>query len=333
MMAVRVLQRTENQNHYALEGLERVCGRLAMVPGQRSLVLISPGFLDRTQIYNVEQIVDKALAANTIISTLDARGLYTVIPLGDATQKVHIIPQRPDLMGRKGQIQIDNTREDADVLDRLADETGGAYFHNNNDFRDGFRQVGSFPEAYYTLAFAPEDLKLDGRLHTLKVSLESNPDHWTVQARRGYFAPNKAQDASTLAREQLEQLIFSQEDTQTIPVKIQTQYYQAGPGEARLSVVTHVDLQGVRFRKAGGRNLNNLTVVTALFDQSGNYVTGEQKKIEFRLLDTTLARLSRTGLSMKASLPVKHGAYLVRAVVQESEDNQASALSNQVEIP
>jgi hypothetical protein len=154
-----------------------------------------------------------------------------------------------------------------------------------------------------------------------------------VQARRGYFAPNKVEDAASVAKEELEQMVFSQEDSQTIPVKIATQYYQAGSGEARLAVVTHVDLQGVRFRKADGRNLDNLTVVTALFDRSGNYIAGEEKRIEFRLFDTTLARLSRTGLSMKASLPVKRGAYLVREVVQDSEGNQLSALSDQVEIP
>ncbi|HEV2381744.1 MAG TPA: VWA domain-containing protein [Terriglobia bacterium] len=332
-MAVRVMDRIENEARYVFQGLDRICGRLASVPGQRNLVLISPGFLTCTQLFDVEQVVDKALRGNAIISVLDARGLYTVVPLGDATQRVRTIQQRPDLMAQKALIQIQNLRDDSDVLERLADETGGAYFHNSNDYGDGFRRVGSFPEAYYTLAFAPEDLKLDGRLHTLKVTLVSNPNHLTVQARQGYFAPNKSEDAATMAKEELEQMIFSQEDSETIPVKVETQYYQAGSGEARLAVVTHVDIQGVRFRKADGRNLDNLTVVTALFDQAGNYVTGEQKKIEFRLLDATLARLSRTGLSMKASLPVKRGAYLVREVVQESEGNQLSALSNQVEVP
>jgi len=330
---VRLLERTENEAHYALQGVDRVCGRLAIVPGQRSLVLVSPGFLTRTQIFDVENVVNRALGANVVISTLDARGLYTVVPLGDATQKVRVIAQRPDLMGRKGQIQLDNARDDADVLERLADETGGVYFHDSNDYAGGFRRVGSFPEAYYSLVFAPEDLKLDGKLHTLKVALADNPGNFTIQARRGYFAPDKAVDAATVAKEELEQMIFSQEESQAIPVKVETQYYQADSGQARLSVLTHVDIQGVRFRKAGGRNLDNLTVVTALFDQAGNYVTGEQKKIEFRLLDATLARLSRTGLSMKASLPIKRGSYLVREVVQDSESNQLSASSNQIEIP
>ena len=163
--------------------------------------------------------------------------------------------------------------------------------------------------------------------------LASNPNHLTVQARQGLLRSQQVRGRGNRGQGRVGANDFFQEDSETIPVKVETQYYQAGSGEARLAVVTHVDIQGVRFRKADGRNLDNLTVVTALFDQAGNYVTGEQKKIEFRLLDATLARLSKTGLSMKASLPVKRGAYLVREVVQDSEGNQLSALSNQVEVP
>ena len=155
-MAVRVMSRTESEAEYVFQGLERVCGRLATISGQRNLVLISPGFLTWTQLYNVERVVDKALGSNIVISTLDARGLYTVIPLGDASQRVRVVAQRPDLVGQKALIQLQNLRDDSDVLERLADETGGACFHNSNDYADGFRRVGSFPEAYYTLAFAPE---------------------------------------------------------------------------------------------------------------------------------------------------------------------------------
>jgi len=131
----------------------------------------------------------------------------------------------------------------------------------------------------------------------------------------------------------MEQAIFSQEELQTIPIEVHTQFFKADSGQAKLSVLTHVDLRGAHFRKADGRNLDNLTVVTALFDRAGNYVTGEQKLVEFHLLDTTLARLSQTGLNMKASLAVKPGTYLVREVVRESEGDQLSALNSQVEIP
>ncbi|HXJ96748.1 MAG TPA: VWA domain-containing protein [Terriglobia bacterium] len=331
--AMEVLQRGESQTQYALQGLERVCRRMAEVPGQRSVVVLSPGFFTGLEKLDIDRIIDQALRQNVVISTLDARGLYAAPPLGDASQDVILPVRRPDLTGNKVQIQQDALRTDADVLSQLADETGGAYFHNSNDLGDGFWRVGAFPNSYYVLAFAPDDLKPDGRLHTLKVALADNPDHFTVQARRGYFAPNKAQDAATVAKEELQQMIFSQEELHTIPMEVHTQFFKPTTGEAKLSVLTHVDIHAVPFRKADGRSVDNVTVVTAVFDRAGNYVTGEQKQIEFHLRDETLARLSQTGLNMKASLTVKSGTYLIRQVVRESEGDQLSATSSEVEIP
>ncbi len=332
-VALRSENRSENEARYAMQGLRRVCQRMAALPGQHTVVLVSPGFLTVNQTFDVSGLIDLALRQNIVISTIDARGLYVLIPRGDATQRPLVIVSRPDLETAKVFNQDESAERDADVLAELSSETGGVYFHNSNDLNEGFRRAGSFPEASYVLAFAPENLKLDGRLHTLKVTLASNPGHYAVQARRGYFAPTKLEDTATLAKEQLEQMIFSQEESQTIPLEIHTQYFEGGAGAAKISVLAHVDVKGLRFRKAEGRNLENLTVVTALFDHQGNYVTGQQKLIQFRLLDSTLEHLTQTGLSMKASLPIKPGTYLVREVVQESEGGGMSASNSQVDVP
>jgi hypothetical protein len=331
--AMEVLQRGEMQTQYALQGLQRVCRRVAEFPGQRSIVVLSPGFFTSVEKFDISQIVDQALRQNVVISTLDARGLYAVPPLGDASQEVVFPSQRSDLTANKVEIQQDALRTDADVLSQLADETGGAYFHNSNDLGDGFWRVGAFPTSYYVLAFAPDDLKPDGRLHALRVALADNPDHFTIQARRGYFAPDKSQDAATVAKEELQQMIFSKEEVRTIPMEIHTQFFKPTAGEAKLSVLTHVDVHAVPFRKADGRSVDSVTLVTAIFDRAGNYVTGEEKQIEFHLRDETLARLSQTGLNMKANLTVKSGTYLIREVVRESEGDQLSATSSEVEIP
>jgi hypothetical protein len=331
--AMEAENRSESETRYTTQGLRGICQRMTALPGQHTIVLVSPGFLTLNEMFDVSQVVDLALRHDIVISTLDARGLYALIPRGDATQRPLVIVNRPDLESSKVFNEKDSADREADVLEELAFETGGVFFHNSNDLDDGFRRTGSFPEAFYVLAFAPADLKLDGHLHTLKVTLANNPGHYTVQARRGYFAPSKNEDAATLAKEELEQMIFSQEESQTIPLQIHTQYFEGEGGAAKISVVAHVDVSRLRFRKAEGRNLENLTVVTALFDRQGNYVTAEQKLIQFRLLDSTLERLSQTGLSTKASLPIKPGTYLVREVVQESEGGELSASNSQVEIP
>jgi VWFA-related protein len=332
-VAVRVEARSDNETHYAIDGLRHICQRMAGLPGQHTIVMVSPGFLTLNQTFDLNELVDMALRQDIVISTLDARGLYVLIPRGDATQRPLVIMGRPDLEAGKVFNQNDSATHEADVLEQLASDTGGVYFHNSNDLDEGLRRTGSFPEAYYVLVFAPPNLKTDGRLHTLKVSLAGNPDHYTIQARRGYFAPTKIEDTATLAKEELDQMIFSQEEAQAIPMEVHTQYFEGDAGAAKISVLAHVDVSRLPFRKADGRNVENLTVVTALFDREGNCVTGVQKLIEFHLLDSTLERLNHSGLSTKTSLPVKPGTYLVREVVQESEGGAISASNSQVEIP
>jgi VWFA-related protein len=326
----RILESVEVSSRYVFQGLETLCRRMGTEVGQRTIVLASPGFFTDTETFELQEVIDRALRQNVVIGTLDARGLYVDIPGGDASQRS---TGNPMMMGLKTQMHTESLLADEGVLASLASETGGVYFHNNNDLAEGFRRAGGFPEAYYVLTFVPDDLKLDGRLHALKVTLAENPGHFTVQARKGYYAPKKAEDAATLAKEELEQMVFSQEELHAIPIDVHTQFFKAATGGAQLSVVTHVDLSGVHFRKADGRNVDNLTLITALFDQAGNYVAGQQKTVEFRMLDTTLAKLNRTGLNMKSSLAVKPGTYLVREVVRESEGDQLSALNSQVEIP
>lgn len=330
--AFRILELTESQVQYDLRGLDELVRRLAVRPGQRSVVVVSPGFLTLAEQQQLQEITDRALRSNVVINTLDSRGLYAPVPLGDASHNVTIIPGRPDLMGEKMEMQLDNLTRDADVLRDLAADTGGVFFHNSNDFDQGFRATGAFPEVYYVLAFSPDDLKLDGHFHTLKVALVS-PSHDTLQARRGYFAPTKLEDAATEVKEELEQAVFSQDELNALPLEVHTQFFKVDSATAKLSVMTHLDLRSLRFRKQEGRNLDNLTVITALFDPSGKYITAEEKTLEFRLLDTTLTRLARSGVNTKTSFDLKPGNYLVRQVVRDSGGEQMSALNRSVEIP
>ena len=196
----------------------------------------------------------------------------------------------------------------------------------------GFRQVGTLSSAFYVLAFSPRDLKFNGRFHRLKVSLV-NPAGFTIQARRGYFAPKASLDAATKAKEEVEQAVYSQDEMKELPVDLHTQFFKLNESEARLAVLTHLDMSSLRFRKEQDRHLNNLTFVTVLFDRDGKYVIGKEKRVELRLRDATLARLTQTGITLKMEFDLKPGTYLVRQIVRDSEAGQLSGLNRTVEIP
>ena len=330
--ATQVWNQWQTQSRGVLRGLEQVIRRTALLPGQRSVIFLSPGFLLYDLESELDEVADRALRSGVVISTLDPRGLYVTIPGGDASHESTFISGRPDLMVNKQQFITQGISLAEDVLYDLAGATGGQFFHNSNDLDQGFRQVGTLSEVYYVLAFSPHDLKYDGRFHKLKVSLV-NPAGSTIQARRGYFAPKASEDAATKAKEEIKDAVFSQDELKELPIDVHTQFYKVNEAEVRLAVLTHLDLSSVRFRQEQDRHLNNFTFLTALFDQDGKYMMGKEKVVEFRLRDATLAKLTQTGITLKTEFDLKPGTYLVRQIVRDSEAGQLSGLSHTVEIP
>jgi len=322
----------ETENTQILRGLEQVVRRTAVMPGQRSVIFLSPGFLFYHLETQISEISDRALRSNVIVNALDPRGLYVIIPGGDASKGNTVIPSNAGLMGRKSQLIQNSYSIAEDVLSGLAADTGGQFFHNSNDLDRGFRQVGTLAEVSYVLAFSPRNLKPDGRFHKLKVSL-ANPKGFTLQARRGYFAPKASEDAAARAKEEIQDAVYSQDDLRELPIDVHTQFFKLNESDVRLSVLTHLDMSSVHFQKRQDRNLDDLTFITVLFDRDGKYLTGKEKKVVCRLRDDTLARLTRTGITLKMEFDLKPGTYMVRQIVRDSQAGQLSGLSRTVEIP
>jgi hypothetical protein len=194
------------------------------------------------------------------------------------------------------------------------------------------QEVASAPDAYYFLAFVPSNLKFDGHFHSLKVTLATK-DKFAIQARRGYFAPLHGETPEEVAKRDIDDAIFSQEVRHGLAVGLQTQYYKTGATDAKLAVLAHVDLMHVRFTKTDGRNQDALTVVAAVFDRDGNFVTGKEEVVSMKLRDETYQRLSRSGVTVKTSFDLKPGDYVVRLVVRDSNAAALSAENGVVEIP
>ncbi|MGB2590558.1 MAG: VWA domain-containing protein [Candidatus Acidiferrum sp.] len=326
--AIMVLGREDSSTEYAYRHMEDVMRRLATMPGQRIMVFVSPGFIPSTLELETSGLMDRANKANIVINTIDARGLYTP-DMGDIGDPYRDPPQ---ITAYKDTYRLAAQSAQYLVMEELADGTGGTFFHNRNDVDVGLRQAGAAPGITYLLGFSPQNLKLDGSLHTLKVSFV-HKTNYAIQARHGYFAPRHVTNPVEEAKQEIQEALFSQDEIRDLPVDLHTQFFKTANDEARLAVLTHVDIKGVHFRKADGRTRDDLTVATAIFDENGNYVTGGEKIIEMKLLDPTYDKLMQSGLNLKTSFEVKPGSYLVRQVVRDSEGAQLAARNGAVVIP
>jgi VWFA-related protein len=327
--AGRAVAEGDAETLYAYRHLEEVVRRLASMPGQRVIVLVSPGFISSTLQSEASEMVDRATRSNIVINTIDARGLYAPDVLGDIAD-----PSTGSIQtaGFRASYRVAAQFAQQEVMAQLADGTGGKFFHNRNDVDEAMREAGAAPASSYLLGFSPQNLKIDGRFHTLRVAL-SNKEKFDIQARHGYFAPKTLSDPAEAAKLEMQEALFSQEEIRDLPVELQTQFFKKDDAQARLAVLTHFDLKGIHFQKLQGRNNDQLTIVTGIFDENGNFVTGLSKIVDMKLLDATYSRLSRSGFTVKTSFDVKPGTYLVRLVVRDAVGAQMAARNGAVVIP
>ncbi|MGA2421206.1 MAG: VWA domain-containing protein, partial [Candidatus Acidiferrum sp.] len=326
---LRALSIGDGETSYAYRHLDDITRRLASMPGQRIMVFVSPGFIPSKLWPEMTELIDRANHQKITINTIDARGLYTPDLFGDIADPPRFTGATQGFLA-SFRVQAQSAQEE--VLADLARGTGGTYFHNRNDVDEGLRQAGAAPEISYLLGFSPQNLKIDGRFHEIKVIL-NDKRKVSIQARRGYYAPRTMPDPAEAAKADIQEAIFSQDEIHDLPVDLQTQFFKTDANAARIAVLTHFDLKGVHFRQADGRNNDNLTIATAIFDQNGNFVTGGEKVLEMKLLENTYERLSRSGLTVKSSFDVKPGTYMVRLVVRDGEGAQMAARNGAVVIP
>jgi VWFA-related protein len=327
--AQRVVAVGEQESRLATGVLRDVVRRISMMPGSRNIVLVSSGlYLTVDLRFEEGDLMDRAIRANVTLNSLDARGLYNIGPESDASRGGFA----QGVTTQKSQFERESALAEEDVLAELADGTGGVFFHNNNDLREGLRRVAAQPEYVYVLGFSPQNLKFDGSFHLLKVTLK-NPAGLSVQARRGYSAPKHAIDPEEEAKDEVREAVFSREELHDIPVDLNLQYFKSSDVQAKLSVLARVDIRNLRYRKVGDRNNDKLTVVAGVFDRNGNFISGVEKTVELRLRDETMAKLPASGINIRSTFDLTPGAYVLRVVVRDAEGQNMAARNGAVQIP
>ncbi len=316
------------QSRAVLKNLESVIDRVARMPGERQVMLVSDGFMDLEMNNRVESVVDRALRAHVTISALDAGGLRVDLLEVDASRGY--MPEG-DLGVEANAYNFARRAAHQGTLAEIAEGTGGQFFHDNNDLLAGMRKILLPPEVSYVLTFSPAELKADGAFHDLKVTL-ANGHGLTIQARKGYFAP-KLVSPEELAKTEIREAVYGSYPIQDLPLTFETQVRKAEGQNEEIEVQAVLDVRNLAFEKQGDLNIDKVAFAVGLFDHDGKYVTGSQQTYALSLKDTTRAEMEKRGLNLKTHVPAKAGAYTVRVVVRDSQGGMMAASSKAVEAP
>ena len=347
IQARAIVSQNEVLTRASLEGIDRLVQHLAQAPsGRRGIVLVSPGFLTMSQQLQIDRVINRALRAQVIVDSLDPKGVPILLRT-DASQAyvpVHGVAARAtrtvDSVGEKLQIG---------VLDDIAQGTGGSFFYSNNDLQGGFAGFTG-AQVSYLLGFAPSDVKANGTFHPLKVILVPERKGMTVQARRGYFAPqqgsngDKAGDqvneppAPPTSREdeawhaKVQELLLAKSETAELSVDLNSTISADSSEKRTLNVSAHVDTRTLRFDRDADRNTNTVIAVVGVFDSTDHLLQAQQRQAKISATDDELKAVTQKGIDFVFAFQLPADSYRIRAVVTESRQHLVTATSHPIQI-
>jgi Ca-activated chloride channel family protein len=148
--------------------------------GRRALLVLSDG-LDNQSRYSQAELLRLAVEADVQVYTVI---LNTDPAVGSSSSPA---PFRPR-MTRK---PIDQAEErlGADLLEKLAEKTGGVHYRANNkkEAKEAVAKAGRMLRNMYVIGYQPPDSGLAGKWHRVRV--KSTVPEVNVHARNGYYQP------------------------------------------------------------------------------------------------------------------------------------------------
>ena len=320
-MAKAIWEQALFNSRNTLRVIDGLVGGMAQLPGERMILLTSGGFLTGNLEADEDLLMTKALHAEVVINTLDAKGLYALAPGGDASERPQV---DREAVIRDAQTQSRQAQAKDDGMAVLAAGTGGTFYHNSNDLLRGFRDLGIVPETMYVLSFTPSEVVADGRFHSLKVRLATGKGH-SLQARLGYTAPS----ANAAAPSRLDREMMASDTVADLPAVLSWEQRAGPPG---VTMVAHLDIGRLHFETRHNRRGQQLTFVAVLLGSRGGFVAGEQSDLELNFKENTFAQFAKTGLSILMTIQAPPGTYSVRAVAQDALEGKLAAASGTVQV-
>ncbi len=310
--ATAVLAGALRFSEMTLSVVEGVLRGLAPLPGRKSCLLVSDGFLvgkgtseERTGA--LRQVTDAATRSGAVVYTLDARGLA---PLGaDASVSGPVMD--PGLRERVGRLGREESRE---TLLLLARDTGGLTVRDSNDVGTGLGRMRADNASFYLLAYEPTNVKRDGRFRKLELRLPRRPD-LTVRTRAGYLAPDDRKPGAKAAQRARPVLPLlggaprrasprprsgrpsaPRSPEHGVPVLVTADYLDLPPEGPQAIVQVQVAVTGLRWQMTDDRRKTSVEILGGVYDANGNPV-GQPfgKSFALDLARPSTARPSRTG--------------------------------------
>lgn len=336
--AAEAYARAAARMRVTLASLVQTIDALGPVRGRKSIVVLSPGFIEDQELVLLRQVEDAARRANVAIYFVDARGLE--VQSGFASAQFGSPIDARDVGATNADLALD-----AEGAAALADASGGFAVRNRNDLAAGLRRIGREAEAYYLLGYAPADRRQDGRFRRITVRV-SRPGV-RVRARRGYYAGGvRAVDSGTAGKnaagrdsagekeDALETVLRSPYDMSDVPVRAATYVFgNVRPGVASVLLAVEADLRSFQLKPGGGKLTDVLEMRALVTSLAGGDATRYDRSVEMALDGRVPRGDTSAWYPVSQAFELPPGQYQVRVVVRDRNGGRAGSVTHDFEVP
>jgi VWFA-related protein len=173
--AERVVTAARVAAQQTIDTVAALCSGLARIPGPKTVVMLSDGFVVQGVESQLRQAIGQAARAGARFYTIDARGLNR----GPGTSTLDLATIDDPAVGTRFDTQADGTTS-------LGVDTGGLAIRNENNISRALDEIDRDSGNYYILVYSPSNTAFDGRYRRIEIGV--NRIGVKVRARRGYLA-------------------------------------------------------------------------------------------------------------------------------------------------
>jgi VWFA-related protein len=337
---------SSQQTRPILASLAAICEGLRAIPGKKTLVMFSQGFIAPQNLdWQVQSTIDIANRANVAIYIIDSSGLTGGTPQSGALVPASALSgisaatsQENRIRAGAGESVFDVSRQEGmnrqqDLLYRISGDTGGQLIKNTNDVAAGLERINEEIQSRYTLVYRSSDSNFDGSFRKIKIEVR-RPDAKVV-TRPGYYAipptqlvPLSPDDRKLLAN------FDNLSAHSTLPLSWQLNPFRSQPGYYSVPLSFEIPPAALMFAAAAGKQrlqLDVLALVRSVGDDKILSRLGGNFDVE--LTPGQYESIVNDKVFYRQDVELEPGAYTIDLVVKDRNSGKVAARRQRLELP
>ncbi|MGA3072331.1 MAG: VWA domain-containing protein [Bryobacteraceae bacterium] len=316
-----------------LAAIEQAARMLAPLPEKKALLYFSAG-VNKTGIDNQAQLeatINAAVKANLAIYPIDARGLMSDPPGGDAS---HAASRGTGIYNGAVYNQQRATINDSqETLSTLAADTGGKAFFDSNDITAGIVQAQQQMRSYYLLGYYTSNPAQDGKYRKITVKL-TNSMSAKLEHRKGYYASKVWGKLNGQEKEQqLKEALSAGDPATDLPLALQVDYFRVAPTSYFVPVSIKIPGSVVALAAKGGASVTQFDFAGQIQDEQHAVAGNVRDNITIRLDKDNAVKAVQKSFQYDAGFTLEPGRYRLKFVVRENATGKLGTFDTRFTIP